>query len=147
AAAAAAQDDVGMEENNAGTKRAHVARPNFPALSAREMGGGQDDYRRIRCPPHRYTPLRESWDNIVTPTVEHMKLQIRQVFNRDNRCVELKSSEHTEDASALQKTADFVQAFMLGFEVQDAVALLRLDDLYVDSFQVQDVKTLTGDHL
>lgn len=79
AAAAAAQDDVGMEENNAGTKRAHVARPNFPALSAREMGGGQDDYRRIRCPPHRYTPLRESWDNIVTPTVEHMKLQIRQV--------------------------------------------------------------------
>lgn len=32
-------------------------------------------------------------------------------------------------------------------ETQDAVALLRLDDLYVDSFQVQDVKTLTGDHL
>lgn len=33
------------------------------------------------------------------------------------------------------------------FASQDAVALLRLDDLYVDSFQVQDVKTLTGDHL
>lgn len=36
---------------------------------------------------------------------------------------------------------------LVGFAFQDAVALLRLDDLYVDSFQVQDVKTLTGDHL
>ena len=36
---------------------------------------------------------------------------------------------------------------MMGFEVQDAVALLRLDDLYIDSFQVTDVKMLSGDHL
>lgn len=39
-------------------------------------------------------------------------------FNRKTRNVELKSSKHTQDASALQKTADFIQAFMLGFEVQ-----------------------------
>lgn len=36
---------------------------------------------------------------------------------------------------------------MMGFEVQDAVALLRLDDLYIDSFVVTDVKMLAGDHL
>jgi len=36
---------------------------------------------------------------------------------------------------------------MMGFEVQDAVALLRLEDLYVDSFEVKDVKALSGDHL
>lgn len=68
-------------------------------------------------------------------------------FNTRTRSVELKTSRHTLDSGALQKGADFVSAFMLGFEVQDAVALLRLDDLYVESFQVTDVKYLHGDHL
>ena len=59
----------------------------------------------------------------------------------------MRTSPHTIDIGALQKGADFVSAFMMGFEVQDAVALLRLDDLYVESFQVTDVKLLKGDHL
>jgi len=71
-------------------------------------------------------------------------LQVR--FNTSSRCVEMKTSQHSLEG-ALQKGADFVSAFMMGFEVQDAVALLRLDDLYVESFQVTDVKLLKGDHL
>lgn len=68
-------------------------------------------------------------------------------FNTKTRSVEMKTSPHTVDVGALQKGADFVSAFMMGFEVQDAVALLRLDDLYVESFNVTDVKLLRGDHL
>ena len=72
-------------------------------------------------------------------------VQVR--FNTKNRSIEMKTSPHTVDTGALQKGADFASAYMLGFEVQDAVALLRLDDLYLESFQVTDVKMLKGDHL
>ncbi|GMH57917.1 hypothetical protein TrRE_jg7123 [Triparma retinervis] len=102
-------------------------------------------YRRIRCPPHRYTPLRNNWESILTPLVQYLHLQVR--FNTSTRSVELKSSPRTPDPSSVQKGADFVSCFMMGFEVADAVALLRLDDLYLDSFQVTDVKMLKGDHL
>jgi RNA-binding protein PNO1 len=91
------------------------------------------------------TPLRAQWETLMSPIVEYLKLQIR--FNPQNRCVELKTSEATEDSGAAQKGQDFVEAFMMGFEVQDAVALLRLDDLFIDSFLVTDVKMLAGDHL
>ncbi len=133
-------DDMQDEENDEGGVQ------HFPPLSARKMRDGDAmQIRRIRCPPHRLTPLRSSWDNIVTPVVKHMKLQIR--FNTKSRSVEIRESVHTDDPSAIQKAADYVQAFFLGFEVQDAVALLRLDDLYVDSFEIRDVKMLHGDHL
>lgn len=77
--------------------------------------------------------------------MEHLQLQIR--FNLKSRNVELRTSPETPDISNLQKGADFVKAFVLGFEVEDALALLRLDDLFVETFEVQDVKPLKGDHL
>jgi RNA-binding protein PNO1 len=81
----------------------------------------------------------------MPPLVEYLKLLVR--FNPKNRCVELKTCEKTEDSGSIQKGQDFLEAFMMGFEIQDAVALLRLEDLYIDSFMVTDVRMLSGDHL
>lgn len=119
--------------------------PMFAKLNAMEERGGKVEYRRVRCPKHRYTPLRNDWEQILMPLVQFLKLQVR--FNTLTRSIEIKTSPHTTDTGSLQKGADFCSAYMLGFEVQDAVALLRLDDLYLESFQVTDVKMLKGDHL
>jgi RNA-binding protein PNO1 len=101
--------------------------------------------RKVPIPPHRMSPLKTSWSKIYPPLVEHLKLQVR--MNIKSKAVELRTSKFTTDAGALQKGEDFVKAFTLGFDVDDAIALLRLDDLYIETFEIKDVKTLQGEHL
>lgn len=102
--------------------------------------------RKIRIPPHRMTPLKTHWPKIYPPLVEHLHLQIR--MNPAKKIVELRTSPTTPDpGNAIQKGSDFLTAFTLGFDLDDAIALLRLDDLYIQSFEVKDVKALSGEHL
>lgn len=89
--------------------------------------GVKNEYRRIPVPRHRFTPLKQNWDSILKTLVEHMKLQVR--MNVKRRCVELRvinsnilihafqTCKTTEDVGAIQKGADFLKAFMLGFEL------------------------------
>ena len=100
---------------------------------------------QVNVPANRFSPLKENWMALYEPITKQMKIDVR--MNLKTKKVELKTTKQTEDEGALQKSADFVQAFLLGFEIQDAVALLRLDDLYIDSFVINDVKMLRGDHL
>ncbi|WVQ63528.1 pre-rRNA-processing protein PNO1 [Kwoniella botswanensis] len=116
-----------------------------PLPQSQANGVLKGEFRRIPIPPHRMTPLKKEWVNLYTPMVDMLGLQVR--MNTLRRAVELKTSGHTVDSGAIQKGADFVKAFSLGFDVNDALALLRLDDLYLDSFEIKDVKTLHGDHL
>jgi RNA-binding protein PNO1 len=90
-------------------------------------------------------PLKAIWPKIYGPLVQHLKLQVR--MNIKSKTVELRSSRFTETPSALQTGVDFVHAFTLGFDVDDAVALLRVDELYIQSFEIKDVKTLGPEHL
>lgn len=121
------------------------SRPRFEAMKPHEMTDGEIQFRKVPVPAHRFSPLKKCWMDIYTPVYEQMKIDIR--MNLKFRRVELKTRIDTPDTSNLQKCADFVHAFMLGFDIADALALLRLDDLYVDSFEIKDVKTLRGEHL
>ncbi|KAF4552391.1 Pre-rRNA-processing protein PNO1 [Elsinoe fawcettii] len=105
----------------------------------------RSESRKVPVPPHRMSPLKSNWTKIYPPLVEHLKLQVR--MNVKSKAVELRTSKHTEDTGALQKGADFITAFCLGFDVDDAIALLRLDDLYIETFEIKDVKTLQGEHM
>jgi len=121
-----------------------IKRPSFEPATI-ESTEGSREFRKVPVPPHRYTPLKENWLKIFNPIVEHLHLQIR--FNMSKKLVEIRSCKDTGDIGNIQKSEDFVKAFMLGFEVDDALALLRLDDLYIESFEINDVKVLKGDHL
>ncbi|KAG9484537.1 RNA-binding protein PNO1 [Eleutherodactylus coqui] len=120
-------------------------RPDFPPISGDKLMGDRDEMRKIAVPSHRYSPLKENWLKIFTPIVEHLQLQVR--FNLKTRNVEIRTCKLTSDVAALSKAADFVKAFVMGFQVEDALALIRLDDLFLESFEVTDVKPLKGDHL
>lgn len=134
------QDGSGMDtEESVASKR-----PQFPPISGEKLKG-PDEMRKVAVPAHRYTPLKENWLKIFTPIVENLQLQVR--FNLKTRNVEIKTCKETRDIGSLTKAADFVRAFILGFQVEDALALVRLDELFLESFDVTDVKPLKGDHL
>ncbi|KAF7710935.1 RNA-binding protein PNO1 [Silurus meridionalis] len=135
------QGEVEMESEDAVAPK----RPQFPAISGDKLKGGADEMRKIPVPSHRYTPLKENWLKIFTPIVENLQLQVR--FNLKTRNVEIKTCKETQDIGALTKASDFVKAFILGFQVEDALALVRLDELFLETFDVTDVKPLKGDHL
>jgi len=135
-------DELMIDKNEAPLSSA----PAFPALPASALHTAlKSETRRVAIPPHRMTPLKKDWINIFGPLTEILGLQVR--MNVQRKCVEIRTSKHTKEIGSLQKGADFVKAYALGFDVNDAIALLRLDDLYLDSFEIKDVKTLHGDHL
>ena len=83
----------------------------------------------VMIPPNRMTPLKNNWEKICETVVKNMKLQIR--MNAKKKTVDIRECDQTEDRAAIQKTYDFLRAFMLGFNLDDAIAMLRLDDLFL----------------
>ncbi|OWR48188.1 RNA-binding protein pno1 [Danaus plexippus plexippus] len=142
---AVSESGEGMDVEQVPSQSKPKRRKGKKLKKSNEPNESKVNMRKIAVPAHRYTPLRENWLKIFTPIVEHLLLQVR--FNTKTRNVEIRVGPETKDIANLQKAADFVKAFIYGFEVDDALALLRLDDLFVESFEIKDVKTLQGDHL
>jgi RNA-binding protein PNO1 len=132
------------------------------SLESKNNTNVKQDYRRVLVPMNRMKPLKENWTTIVKALVEHMKIQVK--MNVKGKCVEMRSCDSTADVSALQKSEEFLRAFMCGFDLQDSIAMLRLEDLYLETFEIKDgtifilifffslsylilVKNLHGDHL
>ncbi|CBH14636.1 Pre-rRNA-processing protein PNO1, putative [Trypanosoma equiperdum] len=111
------------------------------------------EMRTVKVPHHRFPALKKVWMDVYTPIVEQCKLEIR--MNLRGRSVELRTCPATVEAAGnegskalLQKAEDFVKAVVAGFDVKDAVALLRMDDVYIEGFEVKDVRAnLQGDNL
>jgi RNA-binding protein PNO1 len=121
------------------------AKPSFTPLAASDGEGQKVQFRRIPVPQHRMTPLKTAWMQLYEPITKNLKLDMR--MNLKTKKVEIKTTSQTPNTDMLQKAADFIHAYILGFEIRDAIALLRLDDLYVEGFEIKDVKTLRGEHL
>ena len=104
--------------------------PRFPPAKVEDTI--KVEARRVPIPFHRMSGLKSNWPKIYPPLVEHLKLQVR--MNLSARAIELRTSPlYTTDPGALQKGEDFVRAFCLGFDLEDAIAMLRLDDLYIET--------------
>ena len=103
------------------------------------------DYRRVQIPPNRRTFLKNNYSKITDPIVNFLKLQMR--YNTKLGCIELMTSEVTKNPNAMQKAIDFINAINAGFEIADALSLVRLEDIFMDTFDVTDIKLIEGDNL
>ncbi|CAL1705152.1 unnamed protein product [Somion occarium] len=122
-----ADDDELMIDSDPSSLPAQNAAPSFPPLPASAQRSTlKSETRRIPIPPHRMTPLKKDWVNIFGPLTEILGLQVR--MNVQRKAVEIRTSKHTKEVGALQKGADFVKSFALGFDVNvcDSIFLPRL---------------------
>jgi len=122
-------------------------RPNLPPLTGESVRDKKGVIQEQRCPipRNRIKPLKDNWTTIFSTIVEQLKLKCMYDTKKSQVC--LKTSKLTTDSLAVQRAAEFIRAFALGFEVGDALALVRIDELYLETFKVTDIKMLKGDHL
>ena len=137
--------DQGFSKNVLDSVKENIDKINTINKNLTNTGSIPKEYRKILVPMNKLKPLKENWPTIVKAIIDHMHLEIR--MNIKSKSVELRTSDKTTSTSAMQKSEDFLKAFMCGFDLNDAIALLRLEDLYFETFDIKDVKSLKGDHL
>ncbi|KAJ8420585.1 hypothetical protein Cgig2_023878 [Carnegiea gigantea] len=126
-------------------------KPKFERLKPQDVSSvAEVRFRCVDIPPNRYTPLYKAWKtHFYEPIRNEMKIDIRTNLKTEHPRVELKTMPDTPDIGNLQKCAEYLNAFMLGFDpdqVKDA--FLKYDGFYLDTVNIKEVKSsLKGEHL
>jgi RNA-binding protein PNO1 len=115
------------------------------SLSYEEKMEKEYQLRSIPIPPQRQGAIKRDWTRICMSIVEQCGLHIR--MNLKTKAVDIRTCEATKDASLLERGALFIRAIILGFGVEDALVVIKMGDVFLDSFDIKDVKKLKNDHL
>ncbi|CAL8083827.1 unnamed protein product [Calicophoron daubneyi] len=106
------------------------------------------EVRTLIVPTCRRTPIRNVWASMVEVLTKQLKLMVCMSTRKKSWKIFLKASPETKDPTHLQKGYEFLNAFLKGFKYEDALAVVRINGIYAESFHIMDVKqTLKGDHM
>lgn len=101
--------------------------------------------RSIEIPAYKMSFFKTEWLKIYTPIVELSKLQVR--MNIFKKRIDIRTCESTEDVSFVNRTEQFIKALCIGFNVEDAKAILKFPDVFLDHFNIHEVKILKNLHI
>ncbi|EZG69113.1 putative RNA-binding protein PNO1 [Gregarina niphandrodes] len=117
--------------------------------------------KKVITPEHRIGALKKSWVELTKPVIEELKLavkfvpRVKQIWIVPAWVLSEPSSaeEKPSDAevrkleSHVTKAVEYFKAFLVGFQVRDALAVLRLEDIFLQSFKITEVRRLEGENL
>ena len=76
--------------------------------------------------------------------INQLKIEFR--YNTKFHIIEIRNGPQTNDVRALQKANDFFDAYMKGFRLEDSLALIQLDDIFLTSFDILQVRQVLHDN-
>ena len=88
---------------------------------------------------------KSEWLKIYTPIVELAKIQIRMNFMKKQ--IDIRTCHLTEDTSFLNRVEQFLRAINIGFSIEDSLAILKFPDVFLDNFNIHEVKILKNLHI
>ncbi|KAG9392980.1 KH domain [Carpediemonas membranifera] len=94
----------------------------------------------VIVPLSRRTALKRDWDEICSSLVNRLSLDC--MYNTKEHKIHFRTNKETEETNAMQKARNYIDAYMRGFRLVDCVAFLRLDNIIVESFNVNDAKAV-----
>ncbi|ORD96819.1 PNO1 [Hepatospora eriocheir] len=101
--------------------------------------------RSLEIPIHKIKKLKSIWTDIYTAIVEYGELQIR--FDLKRKSVDLRACEKTKDIGFLDRGIEFLKAVLAGFKVEDSIAILKYKDVFMDKFDISEIRKMKSNHL